>query len=148
MTKNGQKGLKKSLLYSGGMQKEGLLMPRKAKNDVKSLQEQAEEIKRQAKAKGLETNFFFTTTFDRYLSQLAILEDLKQTIDNNQSLVEQTYVKGRSNVVLNPAIRAFNSTTDSANKTVATLIRIIRDFGDEDEDSIEDPLVKIINGGK
>ena len=114
----------------------------------KSLQEQAEEIKRLAEDAGVETNFFFITTFDRYLSQLAILDELKASIEDNKSLVKQTYVKGRSNVVLNPAIRAYNSTTDSANKTVACLMKIINGFRTGDGGDDVDPLLSIINGGE
>ena len=123
-------------------------MAKRQTKKPKSLQEQAEEIKRLAEESGVQTNFFFVTTFDRYLSQLAILEELKASIEDNKSLVKQTYVKGRSNVVLNPAIRAYNSTTDSANKTVSTLIKIIRGFKNEDNDNEIDPLLAIINGGE
>ena len=123
-------------------------MAKRRTTKEKSLQEQAEEIKRLAEESGVQTNFFFLTTFDRYLSQLAILEELKATIEDNSSLVTQTYVKGRSNVVLNPAIRAYNSTTDSANKTVACLMRIINGFKDEDKTEDDDPLLRVINGGE
>lgn len=123
-------------------------MAKRRTTKEKSLQEQAEEIKRLAEESGVQTNFFFLTTFDRYLSQLAILEELKATIEDNSSLVTQTYVKGRSNVVLNPAIRAYNSTTDSANKTVSTLMRIINGFKDEDKAEDDDPLLRVINGGE
>jgi hypothetical protein len=122
-------------------------MAKRQTKKPKSLQEQAEEIKRLAEESGVQTNFFFITTFDRYLSQLAILEELKASIEDNKSLVEQTYVKGRSNVVLNPAIRAYNSTTDSANKTVACLMGIINGFKDDGSDN-QDPLLNIINGGE
>ena len=121
-------------------------MAKRQTKKPKTLQEQAEEIKKLAEESGVQTNFFFITTFDRYLSQLAILEELKASIEDNKSLVKQTYVKGRSNVVLNPAIRAYNSTTDSANKTVACLMRIISGFKDDGADSV-DPLLNIINGG-
>ena len=123
-------------------------MAKKSKPKAKTLQEQAEEIKKLAEESGVQTNFFFITTFDRYLSQLAILEELKASIEDNKSLVKQTYVKGRSNVVLNPAIRAYNSTTDSANKTVACLMRIINGFKNENETEDVDPLLAIINGGE
>lgn len=125
------------------MEKRGRGRPKKQKSYL----EQADEIKKRAEAAGVESNFFFLTTFDRYLKQLSILEELSATIKANEALVEQTYVKGRSNVVINPAIRAYNSTTDSANKTVTTLIRIINGFEDKDEES-DDPLLKIINGGE
>lgn len=121
-------------------------MAKRQTKKQKTLQEQAEEIKKLAEESGVQTNFFFITTFDRYLSQLAILEELKASIEDNKSLVKQTYVKGRSNVVLNPAIRAYNSTTDSANKTVACLMRIISGFKDDGADNV-DPLLNIINGG-
>ena len=121
-------------------------MAKRQTKKQKTLQEQAEEIKKLAEESGVQTNFFFITTFDRYLSQLAILEELKASIEDNKSLVKQTYVKGRSNVVLNPAIRAYNSTTDSANKTVACLMRIINGFKDDGSDNV-DPLLNIINGG-
>lgn len=120
---------------------------RPKKIQPKSYKEQAEEIKRRAEAAGVESNFFFITTFERYLKQLSILEELSETIKSKEALVEQTYVKGRSNIVINPAIRAYNSTTDSANKTVATLIRIINGFGDSKDEVNDDPLLKIINGG-
>ena len=123
-------------------------MAKRQTKKTKSLQEQAEEIKRLAEESGVQTNFFFITTFDRYLSQLAILEELKASIEDNKSLVKQTYVKGRSNVVLNPAIRAYNSTTDSANKTVACLMRIINGFKDGGGAEEIDPLLAIINGGE
>ena len=121
-------------------------MAKRQTKKPKTLQEQADEIKKLAEESGVQTNFFFITTFDRYLSQLAILEELKASIEDNKSLVKQTYVKGRSNVVLNPAIRAYNSTTDSANKTVACLIKIINGFKDDGAESV-DPLLSIINGG-
>ena len=121
-------------------------MAKRQTKKPKTLQEQAEEIKKLAEESGVQTNFFFITTFERYLSQLAILEELKASIEDNKSLVKQTYVKGRSNVVLNPAIRAYNSTTDSANKTVACLMRIINGFKDDGAESV-DPLLNIINGG-
>jgi hypothetical protein len=122
-------------------------MAKRQSKKPKSLQEQAEEIKKLAEESGVQTNFFFITTFDRYLSQLAILEELKASIEDNKSLVKQTYVKGRSNVVLNPAIRAYNSTTDSANKTVTCLMKIINGFKDGGGAEDVDPLLSIINGG-
>lgn len=125
------------------MEKRGRGRPKKGK----SLKEQAAEIKKLAEDAGLQTNFFFVTTFDRYLEQLAILDRLQAVIDKSDTLIEQVYVKGRSNTVINPAIRAYNSTTDSANKTATTLIRIINGFKEDEGESI-DPLLSIINGGK
>jgi hypothetical protein len=112
-----------------------------------NIQEQAQEIIRIAEAKGVQTNFFFTTTFKRYLRQIKTLENLEKVIDEEGVLVKKEYVKNRKNLYESPAIRAYNSTTDSANKTVATSIKIIRGFNKTDDDiGEEDPLLKIING--
>lgn len=113
----------------------------------KSLREQAEEIKKIAEERGVQSNFFFMTTFDRYLVQLDILDNLKESIEEYGMTVKKEYVKGRKNVYSNPAIADFNRTTDSANKTVATLMRIIKNFGADEEKEETDPLMSIINGG-
>ena len=112
----------------------------------KTLNEQANEIIRIAEEAGVQTNFFFLTTFKRYQVQLNILADLEKTIKSEGTLVTKEYVKGRQNLYTSPAVTEFNRTTDSANKTVSTLIRIINGFRQEDEDRDEDPLLKIING--
>lgn len=113
----------------------------------KSLTEQAQEIIKIAEAKGVQTNFFFITTFKRYQVQINILNQLEQTINDEGLLVKKEYVKGRKNLYSNPAVNEYNKTTDSANKTVATLIKIIRGFNKTDDDTgEEDPLLKIING--
>ena len=64
-------------------------------------------------------------------------------------LVKKEYVKNRSNLYSNPAVSEYNRTTDSANKTVATLMRILRNFNvaEGNAEADEDPLMKIINGG-
>ena len=93
---------------------------------AKSLNEQAKEILKIAESKGVQTNFFFITTFKRYNTQITILNDLEKALQENGTLVTKEYVKGRKNLYDNPAINAYNRTTDSANKTVATLIKIIK----------------------
>ena len=112
----------------------------------KSLNKQAKEIIKIAEEAGVQTNFFFLTTFERYQVQLNILKDLEKTIKAEGTLVTKEYVKGRENLYTSPAVTEYNRTTDSANKTVSTLIRIINGFKREDEEREEDPLLKIING--
>ena len=111
----------------------------------RDLEKQAQEILRLAEKSGVQSNYFFATTFDRYMVQLQILEQLKKTIDEEGMLVEKEYIKGKANLYNNPAVSDFNKTTDSANKTVATLMRIIKAFGDNAKDDI-DPLMDMING--
>lgn len=113
----------------------------------KELQRQADEIMRLAEQSGVQSNFFFVTTFERYLVQLDILEDLAKSINEDGLTVKKEYVKGRKNVYSNPAVQSFTKVTDSANKTVATLMRILKSYGVDEKESDIDPLMSIINGG-
>ena len=112
------------------------------------LTEQAKEILKIAEDAGVKSNFLFVTTFKRYQVQLNILSDLEKAIKEDGMTVTKEYVKGRKNVYSNPAIQDYNRTTDSANKTVATLMRILKNFGVSENDDGEDPLMAIINGGE
>lgn len=113
-----------------------------------TLNEQAQEIIKIAEASGVQTNFFFITTFKRYQVQISILNELEKKIKEDGALVTKEYVKGRGNLYANPAISEYNRTTDSANKTVSTLIKIIKGFKGEDGGEDVDPLLAIINGGE
>lgn len=117
--------------------------------EKKNLQEQAVEILRIAEETGVQTNFFFVTTFKRYQVQIRILTELEKSMNENGMLVKKEYVKGRKNLYSNPAVTEYNKTTDSANRTVTTLMRIIQGFGksdaERDGDDV-DPLLALING--
>lgn len=111
------------------------------------LNKQAQEIIRIAEESGAQSNFFFLTTFRRYQVQLNILSDLEKSLKEEGMTVTKEYVKGRKNLYSNPAIAEYNRTTDSANKTVATLMRILKNYGVDEQNNEEDPLLSIINGG-
>lgn len=111
-----------------------------------SLQERAEEIRKLAEEADVDDNFYFLTTFDRYVMQIKILEDLKAEIDKADSvLVTKKYVRGSSNTYTHPAIKEYNRTTDSANRTCAILLKIISGAKEKNPEEI-DPLIQIING--
>ncbi len=112
----------------------------------RNLNEQAQEILRIAEKRGVEQNFFFLTTFKRYQVQLQILGNLEKTIKQDGILVTKEYVKGRKNVYSHPAISDYNRTTDSANKTVVTLMKIITTLRDRQEGDELDPLLEILSG--
>ena len=98
-----------------------------------SLQEQAQEVLARAEEKGIQTNFFFRTTFKRYQVQMQILTDLEREIKELGATVSKEYVKGRKNIYTNPAITEYNKTATAANGTVATLINIVRSLSDDGE---------------
>lgn len=112
------------------------------------INEQAQEIMRIAEESGVQSNFFFITTFKRYQVQLTMLNELEKKMKDDGMLVTKEYVKGRKNLYSNPALREYNSTTDCANRTVATLMKILKNYNVNDgtETETEDPLLKMING--
>ena len=114
----------------------------------KNLDEQAQEIMKIAEESGVQSNFFFLTTFQRYQVQLTMLNNLEKAIKEDGTTVTKEYVKGRKNVYSNPALKDYNTTTDSANRTVATLMKIIKNYNVSETTEDEDPLFKIINGGE
>ena len=77
-----------------------------------------------------------------------MLNDLEKAIKEDGPTVSKEYVKGRKNVYSNPALKEYNTTTDSANRTVATLMKIIKNYNVSENTEEEDPLFKIINGGE
>lgn len=95
-----------------------------------NLQQQANEILQEAQKRGVESNFFFVTTFKRYQVQMSILDALEREIKAAGPLVTKEYVKGRGNVYTNPAIGEYNKTATAANGTVSTLINIVKNITD------------------
>ena len=70
----------------------------------KELKDQAKEILELAKNYGVEQNLLFATTFERYQTQLQILDELKATIESDGFFIDKTYVKGESNLYSHPAV--------------------------------------------
>lgn len=100
--------------------------PKKSKESAMS--KAAAELIRMAEEGGVEQNYFFTTTFERYKMQLNVLDRLKKEIDGGELLITKEYIKGRANLMPNPAVTEYNKTSLSANQTVVTLLRIIKTF--------------------
>lgn len=109
---------------------------------------QAKEILKMAEEAGVKSNFLFSTTFERYMTQLDCLERLKKRLDTEDLIIEREDYSNKSTKgsYANPALSEFNKTTDSANKSASALIRIISTFIPSNEGIEEDPLVKILNG--
>lgn len=112
----------------------------------KKLKEQAEKILVIAEEYGVNSNFLFINTFKTYLVQLQILQDLEKAINEDGAITTKEYVKGRENIYTHPAIREYNNTVNSANKTVSTLMKIIKGSKEEDSGDEEDPLLRALNG--
>ena len=91
-----------------------------------NLSAKMDEIIEAASKTGADTNLFYVTTLDRYNTQMQIMEDLKKSIAADGMTVVKEYVKGRQNIVINPAVTEYNKTASAANNTVQTLIKIVQ----------------------
>ena len=112
----------------------------------KELKDQAKEILKLAQNYGVEQNLFFATTFERYQTQLQILDELRATIEKDGFFIDKTYVKGKTNLYSHPAVTQFNRTTDSANNTVVTLMKIITTLRTRQDGGESDPLIELLSG--
>ena len=113
------------------------------------INKKANEILKIAEQYGVEKNFLFITTFQRYTVQLKVLQGLEKAINDNGATVTKEYVKGRKNLYTNPAIKEYNNAVNSANKTVSTLMSIIKTNSDkynDDNGEEVDPLLRVLNG--
>lgn len=61
-----------------------------------SLEEQAKEIIRIAQESGVQSNYFFLTTFKRYQTQLSILKKLETSMEKQGVFVKKEYIKGQN----------------------------------------------------
>lgn len=108
---------------------------------------QAQEIMRIAEAYNVEKNFFFRTTFERYLVQIETLRKIKEQMDGSDMLITKEYVKGRCNLYPHPGVASYSSVSTSANRTVETLIKIVNTMGSTEETGgQDDPLLKALRG--
>ena len=101
---------------------------KKTKAKKPDMNDVALELIKLAEQGGVEQNFFFTTTFARYKTQLNILTRLQAEISGADLVVTKEYVRGRQNLVSNPAITEYNKTSQAANQTVICLMKIISTF--------------------
>jgi hypothetical protein len=90
-----------------------------------NLNEQAKEILKKAQERGVEHSYMFLTTFKRYQEHLAHLVALEKAIKSEDVMVTKEYVKGRSNLYVNPAITSYNQTAGAADKTAQVLLKCI-----------------------
>lgn len=108
-------------------------------------EEQEAEILRRASELSVENNYLFTTTFDQYVTLRKILEKLKAKMEEEGLVVEKTY-NGHTNPYNSPSLKGYQSVCESKNRTVATLLKIFRAFGEKKDGAGSDPLMDAING--
>lgn len=97
------------------------------KQDNSSTNEPIEPVKFLGIAKevGVDQDYFFKTTLQRYKFLVQILQKLKKSINEEGVIVKKEYVKNRKNIYTHPAIAEYDKTSTAANSTASTLLTII-----------------------
>lgn len=107
-------------------------------------------ILQMAREKSVDKNPLFLKTLERFMTLQSILDDLERSMEEEGLLVTKEYVKGRKNLYQSPSLREYPRILDCANKTAATLMKIIKAESDGSTSSQDkkDDLVEAINGGE
>ena len=89
---------------------------------------------------GIADDLIFATTFDRYVTQVQTLADLKEEIEEGDLMVKKAYVKDRDNLYVNPAVAEYNKTSTAANQTAVTLVKLMQQLRDDaqEDDGFDD----------
>ena len=87
------------------------------------------ELEKMAKEYSVDKNALFRSAIKQYALQLRVIEDIKKAIDEDDVMVTEEYVKGRENSYANPAVKELPRHADSANKTAALILDIIKTLG-------------------
>lgn len=106
----------------------------------KDLDRRIQEFREKADELGIADNLIFATTFDRYVTQVQTLADLKEEIEEGDLMVKKAYVKDRDNLYVNPAVAEYNKTSTAANQTAVTLIKLMQQLRDDaqEDDGFDD----------
>ena len=89
------------------------------------LQKQAKKILKIAKNAEIEDNFFFKTTFERYLQQVQLAAELSEQLTEKEA--DEYADLGK----------LFNATCDGANKTARMLVEMIGKIAEKKSDDEE-----------
>lgn len=117
---------------------------KKPKTD--NLEAKVEQLKEEARQKGLLDNLLFEELLDEFTYQTNLLKRLRAEIDAGELTTQKTYIKNAPNVSPNKLIATYNATSNARVNTVGAIAKLVKSFGDN-EDTSQDPLLKIMQGG-
>lgn len=116
------------------------------KPKIDNLEAKVEQLKEEARQKGLLDNLLFEELLDEFTYQTNLLKRLRKEIDAGELTTQKTYIKNSPNVSPNKLIATYNATSNARVNTVGAIAKLVKSFG-ENEDNSQDPLLKIMQGG-
>lgn len=91
-------------------------------------QQELQEIEDAAKEANCDTNFFYRSTLDRYVTQLDLLTQAQTDMNERGLTIIKVTPRGAEVEAPNPAVQTYNQTASAANSTVSTLLKIVQTF--------------------
>lgn len=83
-----------------------------------------------AKTYGVDKNALFVQAAEQYSVQQMVIQQIGDALQNDDDLLtSKEYVKGRENVYTHPLVKELPKHADSANKTLGTMLEIIKKLG-------------------
>ena len=93
-----------------------------------------DELMEMAREYNVAANAMFQAAANQYAAQQEVIRMIKAEIDGADELTAaKTYVKGAANLQASPLIKELPRHTDSANKTLSTMLDIIVKLGKKTE---------------
>ena len=90
-----------------------------------------------AKRFHVDDNALFVASAEQYAIQSEIIKNIRESLAEEDNLMTtKEYIKGRLNVYANPLIKELPKITDSANRTLNTMLDIILKLGHEDKKEV------------
>lgn len=89
------------------------------------------DLVKMARQYGVEDNAMFLAAAAQYEIQQQLIVIIQKSIDEANLTTTKTYLKGAENLYANPLVRELPKHSDSANRTLATMLDIITKLGRE-----------------
>lgn len=89
------------------------------------------DIMLMAKDYGVDANALFIACAEQYATQMAVIKAIKDEIENSDMTVTKSYQKDEQNLYANPLVNQLPKHSDSANKTLKSMLDIIQVLGHE-----------------
>lgn len=108
-----------------------------------TLEQRVEQLKEEAKVKGLLNNLLYEELLDDFLYQTNLMKRLRDEIDKDDVVTPKTYVKNAPNLSPNKLIATYNATSNARVNTVSAIAKVIKNF-DGSESPKRDPLDELL----
>lgn len=95
-------------------------------------------LKKMANEYGVAENPLFIAAAEQYITQQKMISAIRKELDAADLAVSKQYVKGRENVYAHPLIKELTKHSDSANKTLETILKVITTLGKKQESTVDE----------